>query len=362
MKPYLRTLTLALGLTFFTACKTGFQLADESENDTIYRGPSENASWRLVLSDDGESFRLQKRDNPRIETSQYALSGDYATLDTGFTEFVVNSGSASELSTNRLPAIKVGDDSFVFFPFTDNQSELIALIPTETTCPSTDVRANALFLDRDSDTSDAANFWLSSFRYDVSQNQAQFSDATALDNAFSLLGDQDFNGGTCLEGAAEDDAGDHYLSTRSSIIEIKDFFADDSYARAFATRSRIINDILDFDSESYVGFLHYQGQPEESYYVSASCDNGICILFREEDYDELDKNNTTYEIEFDQSNLNYQSINGAAVGTVTSGNLTSNAACTLNSNVGSTGTKFIMCNAQAPDDTSSLITLVLVDG
>ena len=99
------------------------------------------------------------------------------------------------------------------------------------------MRGNSLFLDRDSDTTSDDNFWLSSFQYDVSQNQAEYSSAIALNDDFSLLGDAlDALGGDCEDGAAESDDGDHYLSTRSAIIEIKNQFADDIYARSFTTR------------------------------------------------------------------------------------------------------------------------------
>ncbi len=361
MKIIRRFILPAFALSSLIACNTGFELEEEDSNDTIYRGPSENASWRLVLDEDGESFRIQKRTSPSDEDNQYAMSGSYTTLETGFTEFSISSGRNSEVTTSDLPAIKIGDDSFVFFPFTEDSNELLALIPTDT-CPGSDVRGNALFLDRASDTTSAENFWMSSFQYDVSQNQAEYSDTTALDDAFSPLGDAlDQLGGDCTDGYAESDSGDHYLTTRSAIIEINDQFSDDSYTRTFTTRSRVISDILDYDSEDYVGFVHFQGQPEDSYYVSASCDNGFCSIFQEEEYDELEKDDFVFEIEIDQTQLNYQSVNGATIGQIVDEEENQgNVACTLNSNVGSSSTKLIMCNAQAPQQNDKLVTLILI--
>lgn len=362
MKPRLAAYCLAFSIPLLVgSCDTGFELTESTDNDTVYLGPTENASWRLILDEDGESFRLQKRSSPSSENNEFSMSGDYSTLPTGFTEFVIRSGRNSEISASELPALPIGEDGFVFFPFIENSNALIAFISTDT-CPQSDVRGNALFLDRDSDTALTENFWISSFQYDVRRNQAEYSNAVSLDDNFSPLGDAlEQTGGDCIDGVAEADSGDHYLSTRSAIIELRDTFSDDAYARSLTTRSRVISEILDFDSTSYVGFVHDQNAPDTSYLVSADCNNGFCTIFREEEQDELEMNDFVYEIEFDQSALNSQ-FNGSAIGSIVDAeDNAGNVVCTLNSAIAGSSSKFIMCNAQNPSNTSSLVTLILVD-
>ncbi len=346
------------------ACNLGFDLEDTEnegeENDNIngFRGPSQNASWELDLSNSG-TFTLSKRSDPGAITD-YDLLGNHERLSSGFLELTITtSPRPSEVPTTIVVGLELDDTALILFPFEQNASELIALVP-ENDCPANDVAGNWLYFDSDENAADANTRFLGTLLYSASAETVRLSSGIALTNGFPPQNEISLDQVTCSNGFDELTSGDQYLS--STTVAIEDRIG--GYKRLVSIPQRTIAALADVDG-MYVGFARKYSQTEDTSYATAECSAGECDVFFLNDYTQTNNGSQTYSFDLDEDSLNNAGA-GIASGEITQiavPQTSANIACIINTDLTPSGTttKVLACNAQAPDDTDELLNFFFVE-
>lgn len=347
------------------ACKTGYVLNEDgelSENDALYHGPSNGAHWELRIDDTDNNFTLRKYANASSTSSEYRVSGDYNELNSGFIQLNITSGSTSDIDTNTLTGVRLEDDAFVFSPFADNETELLALIPVDESCPSSS-RGNSFILERTASSSNS-DFFISELRYSFSNNEAQFTDGVRLPD-LETLSEEVRESAECESGIASHGAGTNYLSANSAILEYNNVGANNAYERIVSIRRDLVTTTDAMDSGDYVGFMRTLAAPDDLTLASAECSNGNCEIFSETAADSINKTTAAYQIALDAANFNINGLSGVASALINTGGSedTFNAICILSNDLVSSSsntTKVIACHAVDPADSTSTLSVLLV--
>jgi len=288
LKRHTLSCLLAIAATL-SACDTGINLTEDeeelTENDTVFHGPSNGAHWELRLNDTDDNFTLRKYNAATSNASQYRVSGDYNELSSGFIQLQINSGSTDDIDNNTLTGIRLEEDSIVFFPFADNEEDLLALIPENEDCPSSS-RGNSFFLER-SPASSANGFFIAEHRYSFSNNEVQLTDAVQLPD-LATFSEQTRTSVACENGFADHSEGTNYLNTNSAVLEYSNVGSDNAYERMLTIRRNSVSTLNELDSPDYVGFLRNY-EPSDRQFASAECDDGVCQIFSESDPDAVSK-------------------------------------------------------------------------
>lgn len=373
-----RICTLTAMVATFTAlsgCKRGFEFNDVDDTVSItYAGPSESASWTIYKPNASGSFTLEKRLEPDDEDLEYDdedLTGSFTNLSSGFIRFDINSDIPDEINDNDsstdddiIVGIQIADHAVVLYPFEVGSNELIYLVPIdEETCPSSG-SGTGLFIDKTGVT-DLTENYINTFAYSSSSEAVTLSNGIALDDDFTEPFDVTYTlyDDDCSESITSTIDGDYYHGDTASVMEVD----EDDYYRFISFSTRSITSLSAFDSEDYVGFLNKYSEPEESYYISASCIEGVCTIREESDYATLTAVEERYRITLTEESRNEPKsgmITGTIEDLVTTTNAAANVACIVNTSTdddddSDTTTMLVACNAQTPGDTSETIHLVL---
>ena len=357
---------LFIVIFLLNACKLGYDLDEDGssndENSRLFHGPSNGAHWELRLDDDND-FRLRKYSAANTSSSEYTVNGTYDTLSSGFLRLTISGARPDDIDDNNLHALELADHSLVFFPFADNEDDLLALIPELESCPSSS-RGNTFFLERSADTLTADNYWVSELRYSFSANEAVLSEG--LDpQTLTAFSEQTRSSSDCESGYAQHSDGTNYLSSDAAILEYANVEPDGSYERLLSVERQSITDVNAMDSLDYVGFLRKQAEPDDTQFVSARCSAGECTLYDETDADNIEQSTELYTLTLTNDEINLNSTPGIASGQLSAAASTDtfNAVCVLNSDLDdSTDTiKVMACHSLDPDDSNAVITFIVAD-
>lgn len=361
---YARKVAAVFAATFLctlSSCKRGFELSetvtvDETTADEILLGATEGASWQILLREEGDDFTINKKSSPSSSSNEYTLNGDYSTRN-GWMTFEIQSALPNTISETTFYGLQLAGSAVVIFPFEDSDQEWLPLVYTDG-CPPSDIRGNAMMINRPAIATQDDVTWMSGFQYDTNADAFNFENGVALDTSFAPQGDFTQDTGNCTDGYVSRSAGDHYLGDHAVLLELDDATTDeDGYTRVLSLPEGEINVLSDIDDQDYVGMLRNFASPDDSYRVSANCSNGSCQIFRD--------TALNFVLTLDEANLNYNSTQGLITGELRDqiNNLlpATPAVCMINPDLdnSSNTTKVIACTAQAPSDNRSTIQILL---
>ena len=355
---FMARLLLMLACTFaLSACRLGFEFDDSSsESGDIYSGPSDNASWRLNLDNNGFGFTLTKR--PRIGGNiSYQVRGTFETLDTGLLQLsITTSPLPNEIPGAEIIALQLDDNAIMIYPFENGENEFIALVPGDE-CPSADLRGNAIFYDKAEDASSDEQSFFGLFRYSINSTQLRLQDGIALTDDYTRQNEESIDSDECSNGTVELDAGDHYLNTEGSVVELD----NNPYGRVLSLPAGNVSTLSDMDG-SYAGFARKYSTTEEVSYASAECSDGVCNVFFERDPSNFVQTNNPYRFDFDDDSAIPEQ--GFLTGTLTrneNGGIQANLLCTAHTDLDSSSAtlKLLACLGQSPLDITRTVNFFL---
>lgn len=330
------------------ACKRGFELPEEGARpNKEYAGPAESAFLELSFDSTGSRFELLKRSDPRSSASTFTLSGNYEQLNSGFSALTITSNRPSSVTAETIIAVEFSNDSFILLPFETNANELIALVEKDE-CPQNDLSGNAIYFDRQSGANNDSTPFLTHFLYSVNGNDIALSNNIALNDDFSQPNSTTIDSESCANGIAENGDNHHFLSSRSSVIQI------DSNTRLFNIPARNLSALNTLNGD-YVGFVRKYSQTEDTFIATASCTDGSCQVFMESSHESPTSSTLSYTITLDENSLNTPQ-NGYVTGNVNDTNTlteATNIACIANADLNGSSSdtvRALACSAQAPDD------------
>lgn len=347
----------------FSACKRGFELDEPGTTaGNRFVGPTQGASWELTFNSGDERYTLKKRAEPDSTTNTYELSGDVKELSSGYYKFDIESSKPDAVKDDSFFGIRLGKNTFILRPVENASDDLIPLVNVGE-CRSSDYQGNAFFLERVGDATSETVSFLGELRYDVDEKKGSLNDGIALDDSFKAVNESSIDGGDCADGIVKRSSTDLYVGGDSAIVETD----NGGYSRIVSIKSRSFVS-LDRINGKYLGFLHRFSGMEDLTYVTASCTDGTCNISRQDDPENpaLDENNYDLKLVNDGNLKLNTPLNGLVKGTFAVGGGSAedgNAACFFNEDIDSGGketNKVLVCNAQATDDNTKMINLILV--
>lgn len=354
-------LLLVLATSLLSACKRGINLEDsnpvtDEEADRIFLGATEQASWRLLLDDDNNNFTLENRREPDSTSTRYALDGRFSTNSDGWLELDINSLLDEEIDQELIFGIAIADQTLALHPFTNVDDEWVVLIEADD-CPASDTNGLAMMLNRPSLATADDVSWISEYNYDESQQRFTFSNGIALDASFTIQDSFSQDSGNCADGFVQRNAGNHYISGSSNLLELDNAVISDGYTRAFGLPSaETLIAVDDMDAQNYIGLIRDFAQPSDAIRVTAACTLGLCQI--------SDGAGFNLQLRLQDDNLNLNDIPGVVTATLTNptNNLSSTRAiCAAYTDIDSTARdqSLLLCSGQSLSNNQNPIQILL---
>ena len=319
-----------------------------------YSGPG--SKWDVVLNDDA-TFLIERRATAQTEVV-LRVSGNYQSLDNGFTQFFVSSAQGEDAPAPGATAWGIEVPGFALFLKPDDSpfGGFISMLDSGT-CPSEPLLANWVVVkpQASADATDAAQPIVGAFEYDPSTSQAD------LTQRYSLQGDDlgvaSLGAASCSDGILITDEAVVYLTAAGGGLA-HTIRADEADREVvFALQQEAISSIGDLDGD-YVGLVYDPGNPSGNNVspTVVNCAAGICsgnILSA------LDVSASVAEFSLNLFGTLDQPVQGLIAGEVSNDAGRGDLVCQVLGGVGASSNMLVSCVGQDPENPSQQINLIM---
>ena len=332
----------------FTACSS-----DDAPPpvDQSYSGPG--SKWDVTLKADG-TYTIDKYTNAADTTVDFAVTGTYTTLTSGFKKLTVGTvtGTGGPAVGDTAYAMEVPGFMLALKP-AGNSSQLIPMVSTGT-CPASDVILNWAKVNTGDGVTDFTTADLAgTFNYVAATGASTVTAAYSVDH--TSKGTNALGAGTCANGLLTVSNVDIYLTSAGGAVVNTNNSNPADAEFIFGFGQKAISDISSLNG-NYIGvrFRQFDNSLEP---VEVICTAGVCTGQGYTNIETGEKASGSVSITFDPVD---SPATGLITATITESTKSGRLICMFDKNAAGSGKIIGNCAGYEPDDNTKFFNVLFV--